>query len=131
MIGAITWIPTWNAYTSSVALAQPLGRMDQAVQKVLDVRFHPNRLAQLVCSSNEAPNELLLYNLIAGRATELAGRKCQIQAVEYAAGGASIVSCGGNLVKVWDSTSGACLYTLAPASNRDNMTSYSMLKCSR
>ncbi|KAH9299106.1 hypothetical protein KI387_030788, partial [Taxus chinensis] len=109
-----SWIPTWSSYTSSVAVAQPLGRMDQSVQKVLDVRFHPHGLPQLVCSSNEAPNELLLYNLVAGRATELAGHNCQIQAVEYAAGGASIVSCGANLVKVWDSTSGACLYTMGP-----------------
>ncbi|GLJ47466.1 hypothetical protein SUGI_1001880 [Cryptomeria japonica] len=109
-----SWIPTWSSYTSSVAVAQPLGRMDQSVQKVLDVRFHPHGLPQLVCSSNEAPNELLLYNLVAGRATELAGHNCQIQAVEYAAGGASIVSCGSNLVKVWDSTSGACLYTMGP-----------------
>lgn len=119
-----SWIPTWSAYTSSVALAQPLGRMDQGVQKVLDVRFHPNGLAQLVCSSNEAPNELLLYNLIAGRATELAGHNCQIQAVEYAAGGASIVSCGGNLVKVWDSTSGACLYTLGPVADNVDLAGH-------
>lgn len=119
-----SWIPTWSAYTSSVALAQPLGRMDQGVQKVLDVRFHPNGMAQLVCSSNEAPNELLLYNLIAGRATELAGHNCQIQAVEYAAGGASIVSCGGNLVKVWDSTSGACLYTLGPVADNVDLVGH-------
>ncbi|XP_077229820.1 uncharacterized protein LOC143862640 isoform X3 [Tasmannia lanceolata] len=109
-----SWIPTWCAYTSSVAVVQPLGRIDQGVQKVLDVRFHPDGLAQLVCSSNEAPNELLLYNLLSGRGTELSGHNCQIQAVEYAVKGASIVSCGGNVLKVWDSTTGASLFTLGP-----------------
>ncbi|ERN09947.1 hypothetical protein AMTR_s00013p00192790 [Amborella trichopoda] len=118
--GYSSWVPTWNAYTSSAAVAQPLGRIDQSVQKVLDVRFHPGGLAQLVCSSNEAPNELLLYNLLAGKAIELRGHNCQIQAVEYAVKGASIVSCGANLLKVWDSTTGACLFTLGPLGNEQD-----------
>ncbi|XP_068655697.1 uncharacterized protein [Aristolochia californica] len=113
----LSWIPTWCAYTSSVAIAQPFGRLEQGVQKVLDVRFHPEGLAQLVCSSNEGPNELLLYNLLTGRATELAGHNCQVQAVEYAVKGASVVSCGSNIVKVWDSTTGSCLFTLGATSN--------------
>ncbi|KAG9445983.1 hypothetical protein H6P81_012111 [Aristolochia fimbriata] len=113
----LSWIPTWCAYTSSVAIAQPFGRLEQGVQKVLDVRFHPEGLAQLVCSSNEGPNELLLYNLLTGRATELAGHNCQVQAVEYAVKGASVVSCGGTTVKVWDSTTGSCLYTLGTTSS--------------
>ncbi|XP_064993254.1 uncharacterized protein LOC135582076 isoform X2 [Musa acuminata AAA Group] len=56
-----SWIPTWCAYTSSVAVAQPNDR---------------------------------------------------IQAVEFAARGASIVSCGSNLLKVWDCTTGSCLFNL-------------------
>ncbi|KAJ0972502.1 hypothetical protein J5N97_020461 [Dioscorea zingiberensis] len=103
-----SWIPTWCAYTSNVA--QPLGR--QGVQKVLDVRFHPEGLPQLVCSCNEAPNELLLYNLLSGRAIQLSGHNCQIQAVEFAVRGASVVSCGAHLLKVWDCTTGSCLFTL-------------------
>lgn len=109
-----TWLPCWSAYTSSVAVAAPLGTIDQGVQKVLDVRFHPNNLPQLVCSSNAAPNELLLYDLLSGKATELVGHNCQIQAVEFAADGGRIVSCGSNLVKIWDSITGACLHTLGP-----------------
>uniref|UniRef100_A0A1D1XIR9 Putative WD repeat-containing protein alr3466 n=1 Tax=Anthurium amnicola TaxID=1678845 RepID=A0A1D1XIR9_9ARAE len=109
-----SWVPTWCAYTSSAAVAQPFGRTDQSVQKVLDVRFHPEGLAQLVCSSNEAPNELLLYNLLSGKAVQLSGHNCQIQAVEFAVRGASIASCGGNLMKVWDATTGSCLFTLGP-----------------
>ncbi|XP_039121855.1 uncharacterized WD repeat-containing protein alr2800 isoform X2 [Dioscorea cayenensis subsp. rotundata] len=105
-----SWVPTWCAYTSNVAVAQTLGR--QGVQKVLDVRFHPEGLPQLVCSCNEAPNELLLYNLLSGRATQLSGHNCQIQAVEFAVRGASVVSCGANLLKVWDCITGSCLFTL-------------------
>ncbi|CAL9780442.1 unnamed protein product [Musa acuminata subsp. burmannicoides] len=105
-----SWIPTWCAYTSSVAVAQPNDR--QGIQKVLDVRFHPEGLPQLVCSSNQAPNELLLYNLLSGKAVQLSGHNCQIQAVEFAARGASIVSCGSNLLKVWDCTTGSCLFNL-------------------
>ncbi|KAF3775637.1 Dynein assembly factor with WDR repeat domains 1 [Nymphaea thermarum] len=90
-----SWVPTWCAYTSSVAVAQPLGSVDQGVQKVLDVRFHPGGHPQIVCSSNEAPNELLLYDLLAGKATELSGHNCQ----------------------VWDSTTGACIFTLRPSGN--------------
>ncbi|CAN6464777.1 unnamed protein product [Victoria cruziana] len=112
-----SWVPTWCAYTSSVAVAQPLGSVDQGVQKVLDVRFHPGGHPQIVCSSNEAPNELLLYDLLAGKATELSGHNCQIQAVEYAVEGASVVSCGANLLKVWDSATGACIFTLGPSGN--------------
>ncbi|RRT51599.1 hypothetical protein BHE74_00019268, partial [Ensete ventricosum] len=33
-------------------------------------------------------------------------------AVEFAARGASIVSCGSNLLKVWDCTTGSCLFNL-------------------
>lgn len=109
-----SWQPSWSAYTSSVAVAAPLGTIDQGVQKVLDVRFHPNNLPQLVCSSNAAPNELLLYDLLSGKAIELVGHNCQIQAVEYAADGAYIVSCGSNLVKIWDTITGACLHTMGP-----------------
>lgn len=109
-----TWLPCWSAYTSSVAVAAPLGMIDQGVQKVLDVRFHPHNLPQLVCSSNAAPNELLLYDLLSGKATELVGHNCQIQAVEYVANGRYIASCGSNLVKIWDSTTAACLHTLGP-----------------
>ncbi|KAJ4973581.1 hypothetical protein NE237_006755 [Protea cynaroides] len=109
-----SWIPTWCAYTSSVAVAQPPGGADQGVQKVLDVRFHPDGLGQLVCSSNEAPNELLLYNLHSGTAAELTGHNCQIQAIEYAVDGASVVSCGANILRVWDSRTGECLFTLGP-----------------
>ncbi|KAI5065338.1 hypothetical protein GOP47_0020033 [Adiantum capillus-veneris] len=109
-----SWQPCWSAYTSSVAVAAPLGTIDQGVQKVLDVRFHPRNVPQLVCSSNAAPNELLIYDLLSGKALELAGHNCQIQAVEYAADGAYIVSCGSNLVKIWDSSNGACLHTLGP-----------------
>nr|XP_010927730.1 uncharacterized protein LOC105049689 isoform X2 [Elaeis guineensis] len=105
-----SWVPTWCAYTSSMALPQPNGR--QGVQKVLDVRFHPEGLPQLVCSSNEAPNELLLYNLLSGRAVQLSGHNCQIQAVEFAVKGASVVSCGSNWLKVWDCITGSCLFTL-------------------
>ncbi|PKA63818.1 Dynein assembly factor with WDR repeat domains 1 [Apostasia shenzhenica] len=104
------WSPTWCAYTSSVAIGQPHGR--QGFQKVLDVKFHPEGLPQLVCSSNEAPNELLLYNLLSGRAVQLIGHNCQVEAVEFAARGASIVSCGSNLLKVWDCTTGSCIFTL-------------------
>ncbi|XP_020586908.1 uncharacterized protein LOC110029125 [Phalaenopsis equestris] len=110
-----SWAPTWCAYTSSVAIAQPHGR--QGVQKVLDVRFHPEGLPQLICSSNEGPNELLLYNLLSGRAIQLTGHGCQIQAVEFAVRGASIVSCGSNLMKVWDCTTGSCLFTLGSPVN--------------
>ncbi|XP_008790776.2 uncharacterized protein LOC103707865 isoform X1 [Phoenix dactylifera] len=114
-----SWVPTWCAYTSSMALPQPNGR--QGVQKVLDVRFHPEGLPQLVCSANEAPNELLLYNLLSGRAVQLSGHNCQIQAVEFAVKGASVVSCGSNLLKVWDCITGSCLFTLG--STRDDQAS--------
>ncbi|XP_020261065.1 uncharacterized protein LOC109837292 isoform X2 [Asparagus officinalis] len=108
-----SWVPTWSAYTSSAASAQPHGRV--GVQKILDVRFHPEGLPQLVCSSNEAPNELLLYNLRSGRAIQLSGHNCQIQAVDFAVRGASIVSCGSKLLKVWDCITGSCLFTLGPS----------------
>ncbi|KAL2635223.1 hypothetical protein R1flu_006702 [Riccia fluitans] len=123
--GPVSWLQrqsyssyraTWCAYTSSVALA-PLERVDQGVQKVLDIRLHPGGLPQLVCSCNAAPNELLIYNLLNGRAKELVGHNCQIQAVEYAMDGERIISCGTNIMKVWDSTSGGCLYTLGPGDN--------------
>lgn len=118
-----SWVPTWCAYTSSVAIAQPHGR--QGVQKVLDVRFHPEGLPQLVCSSNEAPNELLLYNLLSGRAIQLTGHGCQIQAVEFAVRGASIISCGSNLLKVWDCTTGSCLFTLGSTVNDQAVVGHS------
>lgn len=118
-----SWVPTWSAYTSSVAIAQPHGR--QGVQKVLDVRFHPEGLPQLVCSSNEGPNELLLYNLLSGRAIHLNGHGCQIQAVEFAVRGASIVSCGSNLLKVWDCTTGSCLFTLGSNVNDQAVVGHS------
>ncbi|WOL18719.1 hypothetical protein Cni_G27516 [Canna indica] len=105
-----SWIPTWCAYTSGAAIAQPIGR--QGVRKVLDVRFHPEGLPQLVCSSNQAPNELLLYNLLSGKAVQLSGHNCQVESAEFAARGASIVSCGSNLLKVWDCTTGSCLFNL-------------------
>ncbi|CAA6659926.1 unnamed protein product [Spirodela intermedia] len=108
-----SWVPTWCAYTSSAAVAQPFGRTDQSVQKVLDVRFHPAKDSL----NSYAPNELLLYNLLSGRAIQLSGHNCQIQAVEFAVRGASIVSCGGNLMKVWDATTGSCLFTLGPVSD--------------
>ncbi|CAM6096653.1 unnamed protein product [Calypogeia fissa] len=111
-----SWSASWCAYTSSVALA-PLGGVDQGVQKVLDLRLHPGGLPQLVCSCNAAPNELLLYNLMNGRARELPGHNCQIQAVEYALNGERIVSCGTNILKVWDSASGTCLHTMGPVEN--------------
>ncbi|KAL3692722.1 hypothetical protein R1sor_006373 [Riccia sorocarpa] len=123
--GPVSWLQrqsyssyraTWCAYTSSVALA-PLERVDQGVQKVLDIRLHPGGLPQLVCSCNAAPNELLLYNLVNGRAKELVGHNCQIQAVEYAMDGERIISCGTNIMRVWDSSSGSCLYTLGPGDN--------------
>ncbi|XP_072969900.1 uncharacterized protein [Typha angustifolia] len=103
-----SWFPTWCAYTSSAAVAQPNVR--QGVQKVLDVKFHPEGLPQLVCSANEAPNELLLYNLLSGRAIQLNGHHSQ--AVDFAVRGASVVSCGSNLLKVWDCITGSCLFTL-------------------
>ncbi|CAK9202868.1 unnamed protein product [Sphagnum troendelagicum] len=113
-----SWVPSWAAYTSSIAIAQPLGsRIDQGIQKVLDVRFHPGGAPQLVVSCNEPPNELLLYNLVSGRARELIGHNSQIQAVEFALGGDYIVSCASNIVKVWDSTSAACLHTLGPGTD--------------
>ncbi|CAM6051411.1 unnamed protein product [Sphagnum compactum] len=113
-----SWVPSWAAYTSSIAIAQPLGsRIDQGIQKVLDVRFHPGGAPQLVVSCNEPPNELLLYNLVSGRARELIGHNSQIQAVEFALGGDNIVSCASNIVKVWDSTSAACLHTLGPGTD--------------
>ncbi|KAJ7532675.1 hypothetical protein O6H91_13G014300 [Diphasiastrum complanatum] len=116
-----SWAPSWCAYTSNVAIVQPSGRMDQGIQKVLDVRFHPGGLPQLVCSCNAAPNELLLYSLVNGRARELSGHNCQIQAVEYAVGGSLIVSCASNLVKVWDSSTAACLHTLGSEHPEDNV----------
>ncbi|KAG0480908.1 hypothetical protein HPP92_011766 [Vanilla planifolia] len=91
-----SWAPTWCAYTSG-AIVQPHGR--QGVQKVLNVRFHPEGLPQLVCGSNEAPNELLLYNLLSGKAIQLVGHGCEIKAVDFAVRGASIVSCGSNMLK--------------------------------
>ncbi|KAG0483381.1 hypothetical protein HPP92_011465 [Vanilla planifolia] len=105
---------TWCAYTSG-AIVQPHGR--QGVQKVLNVRFHPEGLPQLVCGSNEAPNELLLYNLLSGKAIQLVGHGCEIKAVDFAVRGASIVSCGSNMLKVWDCTTGSCLFTLGSTVN--------------
>uniref|UniRef100_A0A6V7QTZ8 Uncharacterized protein n=1 Tax=Ananas comosus var. bracteatus TaxID=296719 RepID=A0A6V7QTZ8_ANACO len=105
-----SWIPTWCAYMSSAAVAHRNGR--QGVQKVLNVRFHPEGLPQLVCCSNQTPNELLLYNLRSGRAIQLNGHNCQIQSIDFAVRGASVVSCGSNLLKVWDCITGSCLYTL-------------------
>ncbi|KAK8919259.1 hypothetical protein KSP39_PZI022118 [Platanthera zijinensis] len=110
-----SWASTWCSYVSSVANVRPYGR--HGVQKVLDVRFHPDGLPQLVCSSNEGPNELLLYNLLSGRAIQLTGHNTQVQAVEFAVRGASIVSCGSNLLKVWDCTTGSCLFTLGSSAN--------------
>lgn len=109
-----SWCASWCAYTSSGAVVLPLQRVEQAVQKVLDVRFHPLGLPQLVCSCNEAPHELLLYDLDTGRATELEGHNSQIQTVEFAYDGERIVSCATNLIKVWDPKSGACLHTMGP-----------------
>jgi WD40 repeat protein len=60
----------------------------------------------------QAPNELLLFNLLSGRATQLRGHNTKIQATAFAVKGASIVSCGSNLLKVWDCITGSCLYTL-------------------
>ncbi|CAI5990401.1 unnamed protein product [Closterium sp. NIES-65] len=55
-----------------------------AVQKVLDARFHPRGQPQLVIGCNEAPNELLLFDLSSGSHRPLQGHACQIQAVECA-----------------------------------------------
>ncbi|TVU04930.1 hypothetical protein EJB05_48074, partial [Eragrostis curvula] len=81
----LSWSPTSCAYTSS-APAQPHDR--QGVRKILDVKFHPEGLPQLVSSSNE------------------------IQAIAFAVKGASVVSCASNLLKAWDCITGSCLYTL-------------------
>ncbi|KAL6900732.1 hypothetical protein ACP4OV_005408 [Aristida adscensionis] len=105
-----SWCPTSCAYTSSAPSAQPHDR--QGVRKVLDVKFHPEGLPQLVSSSNEAPNELLLFNLLSGRAIQLRGHNTKIQSMAFAVKGASIVSCASNLLKVWDCITGSCLYTL-------------------
>ncbi|CAI6011036.1 unnamed protein product [Closterium sp. NIES-65] len=93
-----------------------------AVQKVLDVRFHPRGHPQLVIGCNEAPNELLLFDLSSGSHRPLQGHACQIQAVEcamddhaiifpiallpciiqaveYAMDGDVILSCGGCTLK--------------------------------
>jgi WD40 repeat protein len=67
-------------------------------------------------SCNEPPHELLLYNLENGRGKELIGHNTQIQAVEFALGGDRVISCASNIVKVWESSSGICLYTLGPGS---------------
>ncbi|KAG0559778.1 hypothetical protein KC19_10G128500 [Ceratodon purpureus] len=114
-----SWMSTWCAYTSSSAIAQPLGstQMDQGIQKVLDVRFHPGGEPMLAVSCNEPPHELLLYNLETGRGRELVGHDAQIQAVEFALGGERLVSCASNVVKVWESRSGICLHTLGPGSD--------------
>ncbi|XP_062195409.1 uncharacterized protein LOC133898740 [Phragmites australis] len=106
----LSWSPTSCAYTSSAPSAQPHDR--QGVRKVLDVKFHPEGLPQLVSSSNEAPNELLLFNLLSGRAIQLRGHNTKIQSIAFAVKGASIVSCASNLLKVWDCITGSCLYTL-------------------
>jgi len=106
----LSWCPTSCAYTSSAPSAQPHDR--QGVRKVLDVKFHPEGLPQLVSSSNEAPNELLLFNLLSGRAIQLRGHNTKVQSVAFAVKGASIVSCASNLLKVWDCITGSCLYTL-------------------
>jgi len=106
----LSWCPTSCAYTSSAPSAQPHGR--QGIRKVLDVKFHPEGLPQLVSSSNEAPNELLLFNLLSGRAIQLRGHNTKIQSIAFAVKGASVVSCASNLLKVWDCITGSCLYTL-------------------
>ncbi|XP_042499881.1 uncharacterized WD repeat-containing protein alr3466-like [Macadamia integrifolia] len=96
-------------------LRQPSVSLRQTSTAIGGISFSFDGLRQLVCSSNEAPNELLLYNLHSGTAAELTGHNCQIQAVEYAVHGASIVSCGANMLRVWDSRAGECLFTLGPA----------------
>ncbi|KAK3123986.1 hypothetical protein QOZ80_8AG0638950 [Eleusine coracana subsp. coracana] len=106
----LSWSPTSCAYTSNAPSAQPHDR--QGVRKVLDVKFHPEGLPQLVSSSNEAPNELLLFNLRSGRAIQLRGHNTKIQSIAFAVKGASVVSCASNLLKVWDCITGSCLYTL-------------------
>ncbi|XP_037468228.1 uncharacterized protein LOC119340420 [Triticum dicoccoides] len=106
----LSWNATSCAYTSSAPSAQPHDR--QGVRKVLDVKFHPEGLPQLVSCSNEAPNELLLFNLLSGRAIQLRGHNTKIQSTSFAVKGASVVSCGSNLLKVWDCITGSCLYTL-------------------
>ncbi|KAG0483393.1 hypothetical protein HPP92_011477 [Vanilla planifolia] len=58
------------------SLVTAIASLVQGVQKVLNVRFHPEGLLQLVCGSNE------------------------IKAVDFAVRGASIVSCGSNMLKV-------------------------------
>ncbi|CAI7871184.1 unnamed protein product, partial [Closterium sp. NIES-54] len=85
-----------------------------AVQKVLDARFHPKGLPQLVIGCNEAPNELLLFDLSSGSHRTLQGHACQIQAVEYAMDGDVILSCGGSTLKVWDATSASLLHSCGP-----------------
>ncbi|CAD6264864.1 unnamed protein product [Miscanthus lutarioriparius] len=107
----LSWCPTSCAYTSSAPSAQPHGR--QGIRKVLDVKFHPEGLPQLVSCSNEAPNELLLFNLLSGRAIQLRGHNTKIQSIAFAVKGASVVSCASNLLKVWDCITGSCLYTLS------------------
>ncbi|CAI5981083.1 unnamed protein product [Closterium sp. NIES-64] len=109
-----TWRPTWASYTSHAADAPTTNISDLAVQKVLDVRFHPRGQPQLVIGCNEAPNELLLFDLSSGSHRPLQGHACQIQAVEYAMDGDVILSCGGCTLKVWDSTSASLLHSCGP-----------------
>ncbi|XP_024528267.1 uncharacterized protein LOC9632838 isoform X1 [Selaginella moellendorffii] len=116
-----SWMPTWSAYSSSVALAQPA---QEGLQKVLDVRFHPCGSPQIVCGCNAAPNELLIYNLITGKSKALSGHNCQVQAVEYASQGSLVVSCAESTVKVWDSSTAECLYTLGPGSDENNVAGH-------
>ncbi|KAJ3681260.1 hypothetical protein LUZ60_015749 [Juncus effusus] len=111
-----SWIPTWCSHTSVVQTGQ------QDLQKVLHVKFHPDGLPQLICGSNKGPNELLLYNLRSGRPLQLKGHTSQIQAVDFAVRGASVVSCSSNLLKVWDCITGSCLYTLGE--NNQNGTGH-------
>ncbi|CAI5529663.1 unnamed protein product [Closterium sp. Naga37s-1] len=94
-----TWRPTWASYTSHAADAPTTNISDLAVQKVLDARFHPKARPQLVIGCNEAPNELLLFDLSSGSHRPLQGHACQIQAVEYAMDGDVILSCGGSTLK--------------------------------
>ncbi|GJP43173.1 hypothetical protein CLOM_g2673 [Closterium sp. NIES-68] len=108
---ADTWGPSWASYTSHAADAPTTNISDLAVQKVLDARFHPGGLPHLVIGCNEAPNELLLFDLSTGAHRPLQGHACQIQAVEYAMGGDVILSCGGSTLKVWDAKSTALLHS--------------------
>mgnify|MGYP006905972915 CR=1 FL=1 len=52
---------SWNCAFLLVAYLTIHFWLQQGVQKVLDVRFHPKNLPQLVCSSNAVISLLIIY----------------------------------------------------------------------